>query len=362
MKKSLFRFGLKPLSAAVLAALALASCGNQDSLNFSGVDPALTVPPTQIMILGTTHLSNYSDTLSMGDLEPLLKRLDAYAPDVITVEDSSGKTCNRARTYPLEHGGYVDGYCFDGAPYREESSLSISEGSFKARMTLLNWPAAPTAAQRRSLAAAFIAGEEPYSALVQWLRLDSVERVASDGLGPKSVEMLNAKSQSLNESNSIAARLAVRAGLERVFYADDHGSYLYADGDRDAYGARVSELWAMEDKVCKAHFDDPRSDVTGGDLIGAYRRMNSKDYQGKQMRCDWKKTMNDAELEAYGRRYTMGWQARNLRMVSLIMDAATTKPGGRVLSIVGASHKPYFEAYLDQMHDVDVVSTDTVLE
>lgn len=362
LKKSLFSCGLKPLSALVLTAITLTSCGKTDSLNFSGVDPALTVSPTQVMVLGTTHLSNYSDTLSLGDLEPLLEQLEAYAPDVITVEDSSGQTCNRARTYPREHDGYMDVYCFDGAPYREESGLSISEGSFKARETLLSWPDVPTAAQRRSLAAAFIAGEEPYSALVQWHRLDSAERVAGDGLGPKSLEMLNIKSQSLNESNSIAARLAARAGLERVFYADDHGSYLYADDDRDAYGARLSELWAMEDKICKAQLDDPRSDVTEGDLLGAYRHINSKDYQSKRMGCDWKKTMNDAEPEAYGRRYTMGWQARNLRMVSLIMTAATTEPGGRVLSIVGASHKPYFEAYLDQMHDVEVVSTDTVLE
>ena len=193
LKKSLFSFGFKPLTATVLAAVTLASCGNQDSMNFSGVDPALTVPPTQIMVLGTTHLSNYSDTLSLGDLEPLLERLESYAPDVITIENVSGMTCTRVRAYPLEHAGYMDGYCFDGAPYREESSLSISEGSFKARRALLNWPAAPTAAQRRSLAAAFIAGEEPYSALVQWLRLDAKDRVASDGLGQKSVEMLNTK-------------------------------------------------------------------------------------------------------------------------------------------------------------------------
>ena len=44
------------------------------------------------------------------------------------------------------------------------------------------------------------------------------------------------------------------------------------------------------------------------------------------------------------------------------MSAASTEPGGRVLSIVGASHKPYFEAYLDQMHDVEVVKTDELLK
>ena len=48
-------------------------------------------------------------------------------------------------------------------------------------------------------------------------------------------------------------------------------------------------------------------------------------------------------------------------MVSMIVTAAIDEPGGKVLSIVGASHKPYFEAYLNQMHDIEVVSTDKIL-
>ena len=339
----------------------LASCGNTDSLDFSGVDPALTVPPTQIMVLGTVHLSNYRSDLTLEDITPLLDRLEAYAPDVITIENSSGMTCNRIRAYPLEHAGIADSYCFDGAPFREESGLSIAEGSYQARIALKNWPEAPTAAQRRSLAAALLASEESESALVQWLRLDEEDRVAGGGLGPKSVELLSKLSQSLNESYSIAARLAARLGLERLFYADDHGSYIYADGEREAYGARVSELWPGEDDPCQAHFKSPETKLVDGDISGAYRELNDVNYQRTQMSCDWKRTMNDAEPEQYGRQYTMGWEARNLRMVSLIMTAAITEPGGRVLSIVGASHKPYFEAYLDQMHDVEIVNTDTVL-
>ena len=345
-----------------MAAFTLSSCSNAERLNFSGVDPALTVAPTQVMVLGTAHLSRDDDALTLDDIEPLLVRLETYAPEVITVEESSGHTCHRARNFPLEHEGYVDAFCFDGAPFREESGLSISEGSYKAGMALKNLPEMPSAAQRRSLAAAFIAGEEPYSALVQWLRLESAERVAADGLGPKSVEMLNRRSQSLNESSSIAAKLAARMGLERVFYADDHGSYIYGKGEREAYGARLSELWPGKDDSCLDHNNIAQAKLTGGDILGAYRDYNSQDFQRRQMDCDWKRTMNDAEPDAYGRKYTLDWQARNLRMSALIMTAATTEPGGRVLSIVGASHKPYFEAYLDQMHDIEIVSTHTVLD
>jgi len=302
-------------------AMTLSSCSNGDQLNFSGVDPALTVPPTKVMVLATSHLSNHQDDLTLEHIEPLMERLTIYAPDIITIEGSSGKACNRARTYPLEHEGYT---CFDGSPFREESGLSIPEGSFQAQNALLDWPEKPTAAQRRTLAAAFIAGDELYSALVQWYHLKRADRVAGDGLGPKSVDMLNLRSQDMNESNSIAARLAARQGLERVFYADDYGSYIFAEGERDAYGARLQEIWSSENDNCSAHFN--------------------------------------AQPEQFGRRYTLGWQARNLHMVSLIMVAATNKPGGRVLSIVGASHKPYFEVYLDQMHDIEIVNTDTILD
>ncbi len=352
---------MKTKLISLALAITLVGCGQTDSISFSGVDPALTVPPTQIMVLGTTHLSNYSDVLSTEDLDPLLDRLASYSPDVITIENSSGMTCNRARSYPREHVGYADTYCFDSADYREESGFSVTEGSFKARSALNAWPDEPSAIQRRALAAAFIASNEPNSALVQWLRLDVADRIAGDGLGPKSVDLLNRFSESVGESQSIAARLAARLGLERLFYADDHGSWLDSKASEEAYSARISELWPGEDDPCQIHWKSSDVELTGGDIIGAYRLLNSKDWQRQQMDCDFKRTMNDDEQEGYGRRYTMNWQARNLRMVSLIMEAAATKPGGRVLSIVGSSHKPYQEAYLDQMHDVEIINTDVVL-
>ena len=326
------------------------------------MDPDLTVPTTQVMVLGTAHLSRYKDKLTQDDLEPLMERLETYAPDIITVENSSGMTCSRVRAYPLEHDKIADSYCFDGAPYRAESGLAVAEASFKARKMLLDWPEAPTAAQRRQLAAAFLASEESVSALVQWFQLDEQDRIAGDGLGPISVAFLKRSSQSLDESRSIAARLAARRGLEQVHYADDHGSYYYAEGERDAYGARLNELWEKDNESCLARYKISDTKLTGGDILEGYRFMNTQDYGLKQMDCDWKRTMNDDAPEQYGRKYTLGWQARNLRMVALIMTAAVNEPGGKVLSIVGASHKPYFEAYLDQMHDVEVVSTDEILK
>jgi hypothetical protein len=42
-------------------------------------------------------------------------------------------------------------------------------------------------------------------------------------------------------------------------------------------------------------------------------------------------------------------------------EAIGMRPGSRTLVIVGASHKGYLEAYLNQMHDVRIVPTSQVL-
>lgn len=41
---------------------------------------------------------------------------------------------------------------------------------------------------------------------------------------------------------------------------------------------------------------------------------------------------------------------------------AMVPAGLRVLVVVGASHKPYLQAYLQQMHDVRIVTTAAVLK
>ena len=50
-----------------------------------------------------------------------------------------------------------------------------------------------------------------------------------------------------------------------------------------------------------------------------------------------------------------GWEARNLRQVANIREATAQTPGGRVLVIVGSSHKPWFDAYLSMMSDIKLV-------
>ena len=63
----------------------------------------------------------------------------------------------------------------------------------------------------------------------------------------------------------------------------------------------------------------------------------------------------------FGRQYVAWYETRNLRMVSNIRAAMANHPGARVLNVVGASHKVHYEAYLDQLSDVQLVDPVDVL-
>jgi len=65
--------------------------------------------------------------------------------------------------------------------------------------------------------------------------------------------------------------------------------------------------------------------------------------------------------QQFGRGYVGYWETRNLRMVANIRDVLGQAPGKRLLAIVGASHKGYYEAYLNQMHDVQLVDAGEIL-
>lgn len=330
------------------------------AVDLRGVDPALELEPTQVMVLGTAHLAAV-ENLEAHHITPLLDRLALFDPQVITIEGVPGETCEMMRLYPSEYAAALDSYCFDPAPFRAESALSVGQAAARVSTVLATWPDTPSAEQRRGLAAAFLASGEPYSALVQWWYLDKDERRLGDGLGMASVAFLEGRAASMSESTQIAARLAVRLGLERVFSADDHSSDIVLKPHGRALWARMQEIWNSGDRARHEPYQRAAENLVKGNVLAAYRFYNDAETQRTAIDNDFRKAMNDGKGKQYGRAYNSWYQVRNLRMVSNIVAAGATEPGGRVLSIVGASHKPYFEAYLDLMHDIELVGTDTVL-
>lgn len=96
-------------------------------------------------------------------------------------------------------------------------------------------------------------------------------------------------------------------------------------------------------------------------VMALYRALNEPSQARLIYDSDFGAALEEGSPQQFGRGYVAYWETRNLRMASNIREAIGNLPGSRTLVIVGFSHKWYFEAYLNQMHDVRIVSTDQVL-
>ena len=100
----------------------------------------------------------------------------------------------------------------------------------------------------------------------------------------------------------------------------------------------------------------------GGDMLALYRYINQPDTLRVVVDTDFGASMRNESPKHYSQIYVAGWETRNLRVVANIRAAFRTRPGVHVLSIVGSSHKPWFDSLLGQMQGVDVVDGQQVLK
>jgi hypothetical protein len=318
----------------------------------------------EVLVLGSPHLSGLPKTFAPDQLEPLLERLAAWKPEAIAVEAVSGLQCDYMRRSPARYADSISSYCIDTGPAHAATGLDVPAANAEAERLLATWPAAPSAAQRRQLAAVWLAAGERNSAVVQWLRLPVQERIVGDGLTPPLVSFLEKRVQRRDESVMVAAVLAARLGLERVWAVDDHtaDSPTPKELEQAAYDA-LTNAWNNPYSKARKAADVPlyaNLDKPGG-MLAMYRAYNTPDAAMQAYNADFGAALVEPSPQAFGRDYVGYWETRNLRMVANIREALGQTPGMRMLAIVGASHKPYYEAYLHLMHDVQLVDAGEVL-
>lgn len=333
-------------------------------VDLSGLSHAMVGPRTQVLVLGTAHLSDAPKGFKPQSLQPLLKRLTAFKPDIIAIEFISGQGCALMARYPtIYKPDNISPYCLDTSGAKAATGLDIPAAVAAVRETLKGWPAQPTAAQRRHLAALFLACGEPASALVQWLYLPEAERHAGDGLDDALVAMLDKRSTRNNETYQIAAPLAVKLGLQRVYPIDDHtGDNIAIPTDQDkAFAAAIRKAWAPN-KACMQPIEKRQQDLLEhNDTLALYRYLNRADVQQTFIESDMGAALRDGVAPYYGHMYVTGWEARNLRIAANILATSREHPGARVLVIVGATHKPWLDQILGQMPGIQMVDAENVL-
>jgi hypothetical protein len=357
---------LRPLSGLLLAATLCAAAQAQDTA--SVFDPSkLKGPahgtPNEVMVLGSTHLSHLPQSFDPATLSGLLDRLAAWRPTIIAIEARSGPQCAYLHQYPARFKETEERYCRDTAAARAATGLDVPAATAEYEAMLADWPATPTPAQRRKLASRFLAGGEHASALVQWLRLPQDERHAGDGLDAALAAQLDAMRTQHNESLQIAAVLAARLGLERVVAMDDQTAG-WPDPHPEQSGKAISKAW--DNPATKKRLQDGAALearlTTPEGVLAMYRADNDPSKARLIFDSDFGAALEEPSPQGYGRGYVGYWETRNLRMAANIREAIQeAAPGSRTLVIVGASHKWYLQAYLNQMHDVRIMDVGTLL-
>jgi len=319
--------------------------------------------PNAVMVLGTPHLSGLPKSFAPATVEVLLGRLQAWRPQAIAIEALSGSECDFMRRHPARYASTsVERFCWDPAPAQAATGLDVPAAAAEAERLLASWPAQPTPNQRRRLSAVFLAAGDQASALVQWLRLSPSERRPGDGLDEALVARLEALRGRRNENTLIAAPLAARLGLERVYPMDDQTAGAPI-ADEKAYGEAITRAWDNPATAKRRAMDERLAARLGAgdDVLAMYRAHNAPGVGKLVFESDFGAALEEPSPQQFGRGYLGYWETRNLRMAANIRDMLRARPGDRALVIVGASHKGYLEAYLDQMHDVRLVNTDAVL-
>ncbi len=335
----------------------------QSVVDLSAFGNTGTALRTQILVLGTVHLSGAPKEFKPDLLEPLLDKLAAFRPQIITIEQISGEGCDLMERHPAVYSPEdLHNYCSDSSGAKAATGLDVPAAIAEVERTLKDWPAHPTAVQRRHLAAVFLAANDSMSASVQWLQLPASERLVGDGVDAGLAARLERIATHNNESYQIAARLAARLGLQRLYSIDDHTGDNVTVADDAAFGKAVQRAWDGAAGKRKPISDMQDALLRRSEILELYRYTNRPDVLRTAIESDFGAALGDPSPEHYGQLYVAGWETRNLRMVSNVHAAFRESPGARVLAIVGSSHKPWFDSLLGQMQRVQIVDVEQVLK
>lgn len=331
----------------------------QAQVDLTALDRDMVGPRAQVLVLGTVHLSRMPENFQPASLESVLDRLAAFRPDIITVEALSGEECDLAARHPAKYGA---NYCSGADAAEAATGLSMPNALAEVDKVLKAWPAQPIPAQRRHLAALFLASNDRASAYVQWLQLTDTERRAGDGLDAALVQILEQIETRNNENYQLAARLAARLGLQRVYAVDNHTGDRIFVADSQAFGRTIQEAWNAGREELNARIEQEQVLSQAPDLFPLYCYINDPEHLRVLADVNVRAALRAASPEGYPQIWVAGWEIRNLRMVANTRETFRERPGARVLSIVGASHKPWFDDWLGQLQGVNVVDAAQVLE
>lgn len=373
MDKQVQNFKLMQLMSMGIIFLILISCtASLQSSASNYVDPSAIssieqVYKTQILILGTPHLATLGEKFNSQSTGPLLDKLQAFSPDIIAVESLSPYSILSMRAQGDVYKDVLDQFAEPMLQFAIEvqSSLGLSYDEAVAKIDeRLNSPAAETL-DHRELTALFIASYDMPSAGLHWLQVDEQNRKPDEIISSEIVQYLSERLTSSNEIWSLAVPLALRLGHNRLASIDDH---LDKDDLLKIAGPLSQELQAhplYAEVAESAIFAEGQavldSAIKTGNYLSVYRFHNDPATQSKDIQAQWDFFLRTKLESGLDRTRLALWDVRNFNIASHIRRVSAHKPGGKILVIIGASHKPFLEAALSHVMDVEIVDVLEIL-
>lgn len=323
---------------------------------------------TQVLVLGTAHLSAVEDCLAPTSLDAVVARLAAWRPDVIAIEALPSTTIEALAQREDWFGTELrEAFAQRSLDAGKIASAALHMTSAEAHRELVQRIAAPSpsAADRVHLVLLLAASHEYPSAVLQLSYLSDAER-AGAALPDELRTTLEASRTAANEVYRIAAPLARTLGLQQLALVDDFaGEEAYAsrgeqfqkevEASAEASKVREAPLYKEQKARLSAACRDPKQ------MLELYRWINDPAFAKVDVETQWGVWFRTHFPSRLDRARYAGWEARNLAIAANIRKESSLFAGKRVLVIYGAGHKPFLDAYLAQMLDVRVVAPSSVL-
>lgn len=333
---------------------------------------------TKVLVLGTAHLANVfenDEAFEPRSLDTLLNVLQAFHPLVVAVEKIPSNVLHYMDIDAPRYGWFVHQMWPEPRLERgKRMQHLLGVDWYEARMRADSLrrkveTASIERVERLELVQYSLAAYNHMDALLHWSYLPKSFRASVVGAQlPKSIrDHLNGRLHFRGETSSIGLRLAQRLGHATIAQIDDQqdvdiirevfeemSTALEQNEAYQAYRESVRQRGAVDRKKLEEA-------IGHGDLLPLFLHWNSPEYQQADME-QWQVLLRTHLPSKYDRRRVAQWEVRNMNSASHIRRVTAYHPGGRVLVIVGASHKPFYEAYLSQMIDLELVQLRDLVE
>ena len=342
-------------SALILCFIGLAVSASESKID--GIKP-LVKSPTQVMVLGTTHLRQVKQPLAFNALSPVVNKLKSFSPHAIAIEALRPIDVLAMQLQQDQYKNVLSQFVGDDFLILSSKINETLGTSSIAAMKQLKIALEENSFERiwhERIIGLATAAKDKQTALLHFAYIAHLKSSLSDELKDYYSDLFAKNS----EIKLIAINLAMKLKLTTLQPIDDHL-------DKDQYMKIMPKLIPSfkkstyinilkESEYSKKPAELSHMAVENGDWLALYNWVNSDKYQRQELNVEWRAFIDkDLEPAPAMSRIAM-WEVRNLNMVSHIMRVVADNPGGKVLVVVGANHKVFFEDYLSSMIGVEIV-------